>query len=176
MVPLLAFMTEARSRWAGMNAALHDQLVSWLNRSGVAYRLVTHPPTPTSADAARVRGEPLGCGAKALVVKADGQFRLLVIPADRKLDSRLARKSLGTRELRFATPEELTATVELPPGAIPPFGEPLLHLPLVADAAVGVHFPQVAFNAASLTASIIMAAADWERLAKPERATLTVAG
>lgn len=166
----------ARTLRAEMNTTLHDQLVAWLNQTGVAYRLVTHPPTPTSADAARARGEPLGCGAKALVVKADGHFRLLVIPADRKLDSRLARKNLGLRELRFASPEELAATVGLPPGAIPPFGEPLLHLSLMADVAVGVHFPQLAFNAASLTASIIMAAADWESLAKPERAVLTVAG
>jgi Ala-tRNA(Pro) deacylase len=172
----VALVAGARTLQAGMNATLHDHLVAWLNQAGAAYRLVTHPPTPTSADAARERGEPLGCGAKALVVKADGQFRLLVIPADRKLDSRLARKNLGLRELRFATPEELAATVGLPPGAIPPFGEPLLHLPLAADVAVGQRFPQVAFNAASLTASIIMAAADWERLAKPERATLTVAG
>jgi Ala-tRNA(Pro) deacylase len=172
----IALAASARRLHTGMNATLHDQLVAWLNEAGVAYRLVTHAPTPTSVEAAQARGEPLGCGAKALVVKADGQFRLLVIPADQKLDSRLVRKSLGLRELRFATPEELAATVGLPPGAIPPFGEPLLHLKLVADVAVGMRFPQVAFNAASLTASIVMAASDWERLAKPERATLTVAG
>jgi Ala-tRNA(Pro) deacylase len=158
-----------------MPATLHEQLVAWLNDAGVPHRLVMHAPTPTSADAARARGVPLGCGAKALVVKADGQFRLLVLPADRKLDSRLAKKSLGVRDLRFATPEELAATVGLPPGAIPPFGEPILHLPLTADVAVGGCFPEVAFNAASLTASIIMTAADWARLARPERATLTVA-
>jgi len=158
-----------------VNATLHEQLVAWLDQSAVAYRLVTHPPTQTSADSARARGEPLGCGAKALVVKADGQFRLLVIPADRKLDSKLAKKSLAVRELRFATPEELAATVALPPGAIPPFGEPLLHLPLAADVDLGVRFPQVAFNAASLTASIVMSAADWECLAKPQRASLTMA-
>jgi Ala-tRNA(Pro) deacylase len=136
---------------------------------------VRHEPTPTSADSARARGEPLGCGAKALVVKADNIFRLLVIPADRKLDSRLAKRNLGVRELRFATPEELAATVGLPPGAIPPFGEPLVRLPLVADADIGGRFPQVAFNAASLTASIVMAAVDWDRLAKPQRIALTAA-
>jgi Ala-tRNA(Pro) deacylase len=135
-----------------------------------------HEPTPTSADSARARGVPLGCGAKALVVKADGAFRLLVIPADRKLDSKLAKKSLGVKDLRFATPDELAATVGLPPGAIPPFGEPLLRLPLAADTDVGTRFPEVAFNAASLTASIIMSGVDWERLAKPQRAALTTAG
>ncbi len=155
-----------------MNASVHDRLIAWLKSTGVNFRLVTHEPTPTSADAARARGEPLGSGAKALVVKADGAFRLLVIPADRKLDSKLAKKSLGVRDLRFASAEELAATVGLPPGAIPPFGEPMLPLPLTADTDLGVRFPHVAFNAAALTASVIMTASDWERLAKPQRAAL----
>ena len=74
------------------------------------------------------------------------------------------------RDVRFATSDELAATVGLPPGAIPPFGEALIHLSLAADTDVGAQFPEVAFNAASLTASIILSAADWERLAKPQRA------
>jgi Ala-tRNA(Pro) deacylase len=155
---------------------LHEQLLAWLKDAGVAHRVVTHEVTPTSADSARARGVPLGCGAKALVVKADDAFRLLVIPADRKLDSKLAKKSLGVKDLRFATAEELAAIVGLPPGAIPPFGEPLLRLPLAADLDVGHRFPDVAFNAASLTASVIMAGADWERLAKPRRVALTTGG
>ena len=155
---------------------LHEQLVAWLKEAGVAHRLVMHEPTPTSADSARVRGVPLGSGAKALVVKADDAFRILVIPADRKLDSKLAKKNLGVRELRFATPDELAATVGLPPGAIPPFGDPLMRLPLAADPDVGHRFPEVAFNAASLTASIILSGSDWERLAQPQRVVLTTGG
>ena len=61
---------------------LHEQLIAWLDESRVGYRLITHEPTPTSADSARARGVLLGCGAKALVVKADDVFRILVIPAD----------------------------------------------------------------------------------------------
>ena len=156
-----------------MNASLHDQIVAQLKNAAAPFRLVTHPPTRTSEDAARERGEPLGCGAKALLVKADGAYRLLVIPADRKLDSKLARKNLNVRELRFATPDELAAVIGVPPGAVPPFGEPLVPLPLFADPDVGSRYPQVAFNAASLTTSIIMAAADWERVAKPHRVPLT---
>ena len=156
-----------------MNAALHDRIVALLQDAAVPFRIVTHLPTRTSEEAARERGEPLGCGAKALLVKADGAYRLLVIPADRKLDSKLARKNLNVRELRFATPDELAAVIGVPPGAVPPFGEPLVPLPLAADPDVGARYPQVAFNAASLTTSIIMAAADWERVAKPRRVPLT---
>jgi Ala-tRNA(Pro) deacylase len=156
-----------------MNTSLHDQIIALLKNSAAPFRLVTHAPTRTSEDAARERGEPLGCGAKALLVKADGAFRLLIIPADRKLDSRLARKNLNVRELRFATVDELAAVIGVPPGAVPPFGQPLVALPLAADPDVGRRYPQVAFNAASLTTSIVMAAADWERVAKPQRIPLT---
>lgn len=55
----VALVADARTLQAGMNATLHDQLVSRLNQAAVPFRLVTHPPTPTSADAARARGEPL---------------------------------------------------------------------------------------------------------------------
>ena len=156
-----------------MNPSLHDQIVALLKDSAAPFRLVTHGPTRTSEEAAAARGEPLGCGAKALLVKADGAFRLLVIPADRKLDSKLAKINLGVHDLRFATPEELTSVIGVPPGAVPPFGAPLVALPLAADPDVGRRYPQVAFNAGSLTMSIVMAAVDWERVAKPQRITLT---
>lgn len=156
-----------------MNTSLHDRIIALLNNSAAPFRLVTHAPTRTSEDAARERGEPLGCGAKALLVKADGAFRLLIIPADRKLDSKLTKKNLGVHDLRFATPDELATVIGVPPGAVPPFGPPLVALPLAADPDVGRRFPQVAFNAASLTTSIVMDAADWERVAKPQRVPLT---
>jgi prolyl-tRNA editing enzyme YbaK/EbsC (Cys-tRNA(Pro) deacylase) len=40
---------------------------------------------------------------------------------------------------------------------------------LFADAAVGAAHGRVAFNAGSLTNSIVLAAADWEALARPKR-------
>ncbi len=152
--------------------SVHDRLLQLLQSSGATFRVIQHEPTPTSADSARARGEPLGAGAKALVVRADDRFCLLVIPADAKLDSKLARKSLGVGSLRFASPDELKAVAGLPPGSIPPFGAPLFDFPLFADRHVGQRFPNVAFNAGSLMASVVMPAADWERVAQPKRVEL----
>lgn len=149
-------------------SSLLDRIVEFLRGQSVPFRLVEHPPTLTSEDSARERGEPLGTGAKALLVKADDSFRLLVIPADARLDSKLARKSLGVRDLRFATAEELDKIVGVPTGAVPPFGEPLVPLTLTADNGVGRAYGKVAFNAGSRTTSIIMATEDWERVAKPQ--------
>ncbi len=147
--------------------SVHARLVRYLAEAGVGFRQLRHEPTPTSADAARVRGEPIGCGAKALLLKTDDDFRLFVLPADRRLDSARVKRQLGLDRLRFASQEELMALTGLMPGSVPPFGEPILPFELLADVGIGAVYPHVAFNAGSLTDSIIMAATDWERLARP---------
>jgi Ala-tRNA(Pro) deacylase len=149
--------------------SVYARLVAHLRAAGVEFREIEHEPTLTSEDSARARGEPLGVGAKALVLKCDGAFRLFVLPADRKLNTKLLRRGLAVKDIRFATPDELRDQTGLVPGSVPPFGEPILPLPLFADVDVGVRFPRVAFNAGDLRRSIVMAAADWERVARPTR-------
>ncbi|MFO1064151.1 MAG: hypothetical protein U0892_09835 [Pirellulales bacterium] len=57
----------------------------------------------------------------------------------------------------------------LVPGSVPPFGEPILPFTLYADSEVGRRENKVAFNAGSLTDSIVMQADDWQRTANPVR-------
>ena len=140
-----------------------------LSEAGIAFREAHHEPTRTSEESAAARGEPLSVGAKALLLRTDDVFRLFVLPADRKLDSNAVRRHLGVHKTRFASVEELDELVGLVPGAVPPFGEPILPFELYADDAVGMEHGKVAFNAGSLTDSIIMSAADWEVLARPTR-------
>ncbi len=149
--------------------SVYDRLVRHLRAAGVEYREVEHEPTLTSADSARARGEPLGVGAKALVLKCDGDFRNVILPADRKLDSKRLKAALRVKDVRFATRDELLELTGLVPGSVPPFGEPILPLPLYADVSLGVQYARVAFNAGDLRRSIIMAATDWDALAKPAR-------
>jgi len=152
-----------------MNETILDQIRELLRAAGINFKEVAHPPTLTSEDSAKARNEELGVGAKALLLRTEDRFRLFVLPADRKLDSGAVKRALGIKSLRFATPEELKEITGLVPGSVPPFGEPLLPFPLYADVSIGVRYPRVAFNAGSLTHSIIMSAADWERVAKPTR-------
>jgi Ala-tRNA(Pro) deacylase len=140
-----------------------------LTEAGVEFREVEHEPTYTSAESAAARGEELGVGAKALLLQADGTFCLFVVPADQRLDSRAVKRELGVKRLRFATADELRELTGLVPGAVPPFGEPILPFALYADTSVGARSNKVAFNAGSLTVSIIMAASDWEAVAQPRR-------
>ena len=70
-----------------------------------------------------MRGTPLEAGAKALVVRAEDRFVHCVLPAHLKADNARLRALVGTRTLRFATPDELLTVTGCAPGAVPPFGE-----------------------------------------------------
>jgi len=106
-------------------------------------------------------------GGKALVIKVDENFRLFVLSADRKVDSAAIKKHFNAKRTRFATPEELMRMTGLVPGAVPPFGEPLLPFPLYVDPSVFEN-DRVAFNAGSLTDSMVVPIEEYKRLANYE--------
>ena len=74
--------------------------------------------------------------------------------------------------MRFASAEELaelTAAEGRPglvPGSVPPFGQPILPFPLYVDEAIQQN-ERIAFNAGSMTDSIILGVPDYLRLANP---------
>jgi prolyl-tRNA editing enzyme YbaK/EbsC (Cys-tRNA(Pro) deacylase) len=138
-----------------------------LSRDGVDYREIRHAPAHTSEESARVRGESLAVGAKALLLKTDNMFRLFVLPADRQLDTKKIKQELKVKSTRFATSDELLDLTGLVPGSVPPFGIPILPFELYGDTAIGAIEDKVAFNAASLTLSIVMKASDWIAVARP---------
>lgn len=141
---------------------VHDAILALLDAHGAPYRSLQHEATRTSEDSARVRGEPMQIGGKSLVLKAADRFVLLVISAARRANSKGLRTALGVRRLRFATPQELLELTGCVPGCVPPFGRPIVPLPLFVDASI-LSNDRIAFNPGSLTDSVIMARADWQR-------------
>jgi prolyl-tRNA editing enzyme YbaK/EbsC (Cys-tRNA(Pro) deacylase) len=147
-----------------MAGEVTQRIRDFLAAAGVSFVEKEHQPTFTSEESARARGESLSIGAKALVIKTDGVYRLFVLQADRKADSQAIKRGLGVKKMRFADATELAELTGLVPGSVPPFGEPILPVELVADPALLAN-DQIAFNAGSLTTSIVMASSDYERVA-----------
>ena len=144
-----------------------ERIRETLSQAGVDYREIGHAPTHTSEESARVRGESLAVGAKALLLKTDNLFRLFVLPADLQLDTKKIKQELKVKSTPFATSEELLELTGLVPGSVLPFGSPILPFELYGDTAIGGTEDKVAFNAGSLTLSIVMKASDWKAVAKP---------
>lgn len=146
-----------------------ERLTAWLSTKGIACDILRHAPVYTSEEAAQVRGTPLASGAKALICKADDRFLMIVLPADCKLASKLARQSLKIKSLRFASRQEVEQLTGLTPGSIPPFGS-LFGLATYCDRLLAQQ-PRINFNAGDHAISISMAYADFQLAEGPQLGT-----
>lgn len=142
-----------------------------LRSQGVAFEELQHRPTFTAEEAAAARNEPLEIGAKAIVAKVGKSFRLFVLSSAKQIESRQICKQLAESRFRFAHRDELLELTGLVPGCVPPFGEPILPLPLYIDASLLAN-ERVAFNAGSHTHSMLLNRDDYLRVARPQ-ATLS---
>ena len=142
-------------------------ILEFLDGEGITYRRISHEPTRTSEDSARARGEALETGGKALLLKAGEDFSVFVLSAALKLDSQAVKKRLGVKSLRFATADELMDLTGLVPGSVPPFGEPVLPFALFVDESIEAN-DRIAFNAGSLTDSVVLTTVDYLRVAGGE--------
>ena len=143
-----------------------EKIRGFLSENGVDFRELHHEVTKTSEESAKARGESIEIGGKALILKVDDAFGIFVLSASKQLDSTKLKLAMNAKKTRFATPEELMEMTGLVPGSVPPFGEPILALPLFVDESI-VQNKKIAFNAGSLTDSIIFSTEDYLRLAKP---------
>ncbi|MBI5370382.1 hypothetical protein HZA85_04330 [Candidatus Uhrbacteria bacterium] len=152
-----------------MSNPIHEKILAALDTHGCAYETQHHEPTPTSQDAARVRGVELHAGAKALVVRGDKTktYFLFVIPADLKLDGTAVRSLIGERVSFAQDPESVTGCV---PGSVPPFGS-ILGLQTYVDSRLAEN-KIIHFNAGSLTDSVSMSYTAYLEIEKPHIATL----
>ena len=143
-----------------------EKIRRFLAEHDVRFRELHHEPTYTSEDSARVRGEDIRIGAKALLLKVGDDFRLFVLSAALRVDSLAVRSHFGVRKTRFATSEELRALTGLVPGSVPPFGEPILPFELYVDPSV-LENERMAFNEGSLTDSIFLETEEYRRVVEP---------
>ena len=153
------------------NECAFSRVENLLKQRGVTYQVLRHAAVFTSQEAAAIRGVALSTGAKALICKADERFVMLVIPADRKLDSKRVRQALKIHALRFATPDELRQLTGLTPGAVPPFGS-LFGLTTYCDARLGEN-ERINFNAGDHSISVSLRYTDYLQAENPNLGSFT---
>jgi Ala-tRNA(Pro) deacylase len=152
------------------------QLVELLDGAGARYGVIAHPAAGKSEEVARIRGTEVGQGAKAMACKLkmpEGAPRhvLAVLAADRQLDLGALAACCGAKRASLMSPQEIAIMTGCVLGAIPPFS---FHagLELVADPELFERFAEIAFNAGRLDASIVLAADDYLRIARPRMAAI----
>ncbi len=101
---------------------ISSTLNEFLKQQEVAFELIPHPHTGSSMDSAQQAHVPGNRLAKAVVLKGDGNYSMVIVPSVEHVDLAVLREQLGTG-LELATESELG---ELFPdcdvGAVPPIG------------------------------------------------------
>lgn len=148
-----------------------QKIIDLISSHGFWFETFEHESVLTSQQAASLRiGYSLHQGAKALILKmADTKeklFVMVVVPGDKKFSNSKLKAILHTRNIQFATEEqidEITQGIRI--GGIPPFGT-LFHLPVYCDTSV-VENEKIIFNAGDRQFSIAMKSNDYVSLVHP---------
>jgi Ala-tRNA(Pro) deacylase len=144
-----------------------------LDNFGIIYEHRIHPTSYTAAQTAKVVHIPKREMAKTVIVNADGLLRMVVLPADQKLDLNHLQYITRSENIRLATEEEFGDTFpNCEVGAMPPFGNEY-GLPVYCDTLLEDN-EFIEFNAGTHNDTIRMAFADYKRMARPTMVDISV--
>ncbi len=142
------------------------RLRDYLDENRISYTHCTHRLAYTAQEIAAAQHVPGREMAKTIVLKADGQFALLILPAVMKIDLKSLRDELPYKHLELATEKEFTSLFpDSEVGAMAPFGN-LYNLPVFVDKSLTAD-DEIVFNAGTHIDTIRMCYQDFVRLARP---------
>jgi len=146
--------------------AVSTRLRTFLEERKVPFEVVHHRLDFTAQEAAadtRTHGREF---AKSVVLRMDGRFILVVLPAHHRVNLEKVRVALGGEEIRLASEKEMSAIfVDCEIGAEPPFGN-LYELPVYASPAI-TEARHITFNAGTHEDVVRMDIKEFERLVRP---------
>jgi len=107
--------------------------------------------------------------AKVVVMRENGKYFMMVLPASYFVDLREARRLTGHPNLHFAGEQEMQGLFQdCELGAMPPMG-PLYNMPVYAEVDLADD-EEIEFNAGTHEDAIRMKYADWEKMTHPQKA------
>jgi len=163
----IASQTVATAKIFGQEAIKREVKLLFVN-ADVEFSVLKHEPTPTSEDAAKVRGLELSTGVKALILreKKSGKNVLINIPAHKKLDMGKVSAFFATQgqgaKFEFEKPDVINASTGLVVGGVPPFGH-VFGIETYIDSSVFAT-ETAAFNNADQRESLLCKSADLRKV------------
>lgn len=143
-----------------------ERLESYLRENGVTFEVEHHPRVITAQEVAATEHVPGKMFAKVVMVLADENIAMLVLPAPHHVNPEKAAEVLGVREVHLADEERFEDTFpDCEVGAMPPFGN-LYGVPVYADASLAED-ETIFFRAGTHTDTMSVRYDDFQRLVEP---------
>ncbi|WP_233610001.1 aminoacyl-tRNA deacylase [Corallococcus sp. AB049A] len=149
-----------------MSPMIPNAIQSYLRRHRVPFERYAHARAVSAMELVDALNVPGWRVAKSVIVLADRQPWIVVVPALTTVDLRQVRHTLGVRTTRLAAESEFADHFpDCETGAEPPFGE-LYGLPVAMDEALSVN-ERLLFRAGSHKEALEMRFQDFARLEWP---------
>lgn len=143
-----------------------EKLTNYLDDNSKKYVVIKHAPAFTAQEVAASAHVPGKEMAKTVILKVDGDMKMIVLPSTHHVDFDSIKEALGADEVELASEDEFKNLFpDCEVGAMPPFGkfydmETLVSVPLNED-------EELAFNAGTHRELVRMSYRDYEELAEP---------
>ncbi len=151
-----------------------ERLEAYLRESNVPFEVQEHPLAVTAQEVAaseHVKGRAF---AKVVMVVADGEMRMVVLPASEKVSFEKLTAVIRAKHVRLANEEEFASRfTDCDAGAMPPFGH-LYGLSVVIDDTLSKN-QRIVFRLGTHTTTMSVPYEDFARIERPLAADLGVA-
>jgi len=147
---------------------LPAKLVKYLEEAGVKHEILEHKTVYTALDAAATMKKKMNEIAKSLLVKADQDYFLVLLPADYNLDFKKLAVRLGLhtgkkiKAIKIPGEKIMAEALKVKAGAMSAFGG-LHKLPVVMDKGLN-KVKKAIFSSGSFDYSVEMAVKDFAKL------------
>ena len=153
---------------ATVDKKLPAKLVKYLEEAGVDHEILEHKTVYTALDVANTMKKKMDEVAKSLLVKADKDYFLVLLPADYNLDFKKLGKCIGAQTgkkikvVKIPGEKIMEKALKIKAGTMSAFGH-LHKLPVVADKAL-LKVKKAIFSSGSFNHSVEMAVKDFVKL------------
>lgn len=142
------------------------KLKEFLDSRDIKYTSISHSPANTAqqiAASAHIPGKEL---AKTVMIKANNEMIMAVLPASDRVDFTLLKEIVKAETLSLASEDEFRKLFpDCEPGAMPPFGN-LYGIKVFVEESLAAD-EEIVFNAGSHAELMKMSYKDFESLVKP---------
>ncbi len=118
-----------------MPQQLYENIVNILKNLTIPYKEIDHEASTSCEHSKELRKKEWleWVGSKNIVFHAKGKFYLVTTLGDKDIKARNFKHEFGTKDIRFASQDEITRELWATIGSIPPFGFTNTEIPLFVD-------------------------------------------
>lgn len=102
---------------------ISKKILNYLEKNKIKYEIVPHKTVYTAYDLAQTLKKKMSEIAKTVIIKADKDYFLAVIPADRQIDFKKVKKILKAKKVTLAPERIMKSYFKVKLGAITSFGQ-----------------------------------------------------